>query len=472
MNCILSIDCGLTKSKCAVFSQRGEVLLENEIATPLKGTMINTAALCNAVTTLIYESFINAPFVAKDIRAICVSGHGNGLYAIGEHGILPFAYSSMYADSKRYIPENNASFPFNIQSAWSGQPLTILSYLHNEKPDDFIKIRKVLFCKDLIKYILTGRVCTDYTDASAAGLLNYKTGNYDTELLRLYGLEQYEDLLPELCQSTDVIGKVTAEVARKTGLKTGTPVIGGLFDVNSCMVGAGVIRPEKYCIISGTWGINSAVVGEPVEIKEITQCSNFCCPDKFMCIDSAPTSCVNLEWFLKNVVSGISLEQADFIVEAQPVSELIYLPYIYRPMDFNMGGGFVGLSHTHNYKDMLRAVFEGIVFDHALRIEKLRNNGIVYDSAVLTGGASNSSVFCRMFADCLGIKIYTTAQPQSGALGAAVMGSVAVGIYPDIETAVEKMVSVKQCYSPSGDTRLRDKYKKFKNYIETACCAN
>ena len=91
MNCILSIDCGLTKSKSAVFNQRGEVLLENEMDTPLKGTAINTAALCNAVTTLIYESIINGGFSPKDIKAICVSGHGNGLYIIGEHGILPYA---------------------------------------------------------------------------------------------------------------------------------------------------------------------------------------------------------------------------------------------------------------------------------------------------------------------------------------------------------------------------------------------
>lgn len=466
MNCILSIDCGLTKSKSAVFNQRGEVLLENEMDTPLKGTAINTAALCNAVTTLIYESIINGGFSPKDIKAICVSGHGNGLYIIGEHGILPYAYSSMYTGSKRYIPDTESSFPINIQSAWSGQPLAILSYLRNEEPLVFSKIRKILFCKDVIKYILTGRICTDYTDASAGGMLNYKTGTYDAELLKLYGLEDCEYLLPEICHSTDIIGGVTESMARKTGLRAGTPVIGGLFDVNSCMVGAGVIKPDKYCIISGTWGINSAVVEEPAQIRGITQCCNFCSPERFMCIDSAPTSCVNLEWFLRNIIEGISFEEADIIVEKQPVSELIYLPYIYKPMDLNVNGGsFIGLTHNHNYKDMLRAVFEGIVFDHVYRIEKLKENGIVYDSAVLTGGASRSSVFCRMFADSLGIKIYTIANSQTGALGVAVLGTVAVGIYPDIETATQKMVGIKQCYEPRVNSALTLKYKKFKEYL-------
>ena len=135
-------------------------------------------------------------------------------------------------------------------------------------------------------------------------------------------------------------------------------------------------------------------------------------------------------------------------------------------MDLNVNGGsFIGLTHNHNYKDMLRAVFEGIVFDHVYRIEKLKENGIVYDSAVLTGGASRSSVFCRMFSDCLGIKIYTTVNSQTGTLGVAVLGAVAVGIYPDIETATQKMVCIKQCYEPRVNSALTLKYKRFKKYL-------
>lgn len=467
MKCFLSIDCGLTKSKLAIFNHKGELLLENEMSTPLKGTLINTAAFANAVTTMIYEAFINGPVVAKDIMAVCVSGHGNGLYILGDYGILPYAYSSMFTESQDYIPDIESSFPINIQSSWSGQPLAILSYLYNREPVVFAKIRKVLFCKDLVKYILTGRVCTDYTDASAAGMLNYETGEYDKELLKLYGLEEYTDLLPDLCRSTDIIGTVSESIAQKTGLLKNTPVIGGLFDVNSCMVGAGVINPDRYCIISGTWGVNSAVVPQPLKIREITQCCNFCYPDRFMCIDSAPTSCVNLEWFLKNVLHDISFEEADYIVEKQPMNDkLFYFPYIYKPMDMNISGGFMGLSHDHDYKDMLRAVFEGIVFEHAYRIEKFKENGIVHDSAVLVGGASNSSVFCHMFADCLGIKIYTTVRSQSGALGLAVMGAVASGVYPDLETAAKNMVAIKECYLPNPNSSLKYKFKKFKKYLE------
>lgn len=443
------------------------MLFNNEVETPLNGTRINTAALYNAIVTLIYDAVENGPVSHGDIRAVCVSGHGNGLYIVGEHGILPYAYSSMYVESQKYVPNTKETFPYTIQTSWSGQPLSILSHLKCENPSIFSKIRKVLFCKDIIKYILTGRICTDYTDASAAGMLNYKTGRYDIGLLKLYGLDNYEDILPELCSSTEIIGGVSERISKHTGLLPDTPVIGGLFDVNSCMLGAGVISPDKYCIISGTWGINSVVVDKPVKSEKITQCCNFCYPDRFMCIDSAPTSCANLEWFLKKVMQGISCEEADNIVERQPIDgDLFYFPYIYKPMDMDLSGGFRGLTFEHDSRDMLRAVFEGIVFEHAYRIEKLKSIGFVYNSAVLTGGAANSPVFCQMFADCMNLNIYTTVQPQTGTLGSAMAGAVAVGVYPDIETAAANMVKIKSCYQPSKGQELRCKFEKFKMHLK------
>lgn len=459
----LSIDCGLTKIKSVLFDTEGNTVYKNELDTPHNDTKVNAVKIYNAVTELSADMVKSCGAEPQEIVAVSVSGHGNGLYFIGENGMLPYGYSSMYEESKAYTPETNETFPITLQTSWSGQPLPILSQIKHENPNFFGRIRKVLFCKDLIKYILCGRVCTEYTDASAAGLLNYKTGEYDTELMRIYDLDDSMHLLPELTDCTAVIGNISEKFAASTGLSTTTKVLGGLYDVNSCMLGAGVVKPDRYCIIAGTWGINSAVTGDSLALRNITQCTNFCYKDKFMCIDSAPTSCVNLEWFLKNVLKGITYKQADDIVEAQKIEmNLLYFPYIYKSMELSNTGGFSGLYANHDYRDMLRAVFEGIVFDHAYRIEKLRENGIAYDRAVLTGGAANSAVFCQMFSDVLGLKIYTTTQSQSGALGSAIVSSVAVGVYSNVEEAVANMVKMKNYYQPNNNSELKNKYKLFK----------
>ncbi len=467
MRYFLSVDCGLTDSKAVIFNEFGDVICKHTLATPRKGEHIHTDLLQEMAITLIRETLQKSAVNPEKILTVSASGHGNGLYLIGADGACSYGYTSMYTNSKPYTPDTALTFPITMQSSWCGQPLAILSYLKHEAPERFADIRKILFCKDLIKYLMTGEICTDYSDASAAGLLNCNTAEYDSELLRIYSLEGCEQLLPRLTRCTDIIGHITPEFAKLSGLSEKTQVLGGLFDVNACMIGSGVTNGDKYCIVAGTWGINSYVTEKTDPAAKVTQCCNFTYPERYMLIDSGPTSCTNLAWFTKNVLDNLSYADADKIVAEQPFDpQLLYLPYLFKPMDLNMSGAFLGLNSLHTKNDMLRAVFEGIVFDHTYRLLKIKAAGHICSSAVLTGGGANSEVFCQMFADCTGLKIYTTVCTQTGALGGAVLGTVASGIYPDIETAAKNMVKIKAEYTPRNTAHYTEKFKRFKNIIE------
>jgi L-xylulokinase len=462
----LSIDCGLTKIKVNIFAADGSLIAEEQADTPLENFLVNTIELKRNIVNLIKNILLKSKIEPEDIKTISTSGHGNGAYFLGEDGIFKYGFSSMFPDSASYTPPTDKVFDLINQTSWSGQPLPILSFLKKEKPETFKKIKKILFCKDVIKYFLTGRLITEYTDASAGGLLNYKTSQYDKALMKCYGLEDSMHLLPDISHSMDVIGTVSEKFAHESGLSMKTKVLGGMFDVNACMLGAGVVSSDKYCIIGGTWGINSAVLKNYISSKHITQCCNFLHPYSYMCIDSAPTSCTNLEWFLKNVLKENNYKTADRIVQTQDFDEkLLYLPYIYAASDVNASGSFIGLNPNHTYKDMLRAVYEGIVFEHMRRIEKMKNAGIVFDTAVLTGGAANGDVLCQMFADVTDLKIQTVCQSQTGSLGGAIIGTVADGIYSNVEEAVEKMVRYKKCYHPTQNSPYTSKYKLFKETI-------
>ena len=466
LKCFLSIDCGLTKVKVSLFNELGTILSEQQADTPLENLMVRTNELKNIVIDLIKQIIQESNVLPPNIKTISTSGHGNGIYLIGENGVLEYGYSSMFTDSIPFTPSTDDVFDMTNQTSWSGQPLPILSYLKNEKPELFKKITKVCFCKDIIKYFLTQNISTDYTDASAAGLLNYRTADYDINLLKCYSLEDDIGIFPEIKTSVDVVGNVSEEIAKETGLSVETKVLGGMFDVNACMLGSGVVASDKYCIIGGTWGINSAVVEKSISNKLITQCCNFILPTRYMCIDSAPTSCSNLEWFLKNILNNTNYKTSDNIVENQCVDDnLFYLPYIYGVSDIENNGAFVGLNSKHTYKDMLRSVYEGIVFEHNRRIEKLKNMGIEYDTAVLTGGAANSRFFCQLFADVTGLNIQTVKQSQTGSLGGAIIGMVAEGVYNSIESAMDNVVKYKHCYYPNKNELYDLKYEKFKSYL-------
>lgn len=438
---ILCIDCGLTKGKALLFDEKGVCHAETSFPTPLKDCFIDTHALRASLLAALRELDLNA------VTAVTVSGHGNGIYAIGKEDVLPVGYSSMVTQSADFVRH---TFPITAQSDWAGQPLPILAWLKATQKDVYGSIQRVLFCKDLLRWFLTGTAATEYTDASAAGLLNARTGTYDEKLLALYGLSDLMDKLPPLLSSDAVGGLVSAEVSRVTGLPEGVPVYAGLFDVNSCMLGTGVTDGSAYALIAGTWGINACACGGLVESTEITQCCRFYGTVPFVCIDSAPTSCANLEWFSQQVLGDMPYERVNELVAAAPMDDgLLYLPYLYAPMDLpGARGGFLGIKPHHGAGDLLRAVYEGIVFEHRYRLEKLRAAGCHGDSAVLSGGGAASELLCRMFADVCGIPFRVCEQTQAGALGGAILALSAQGIYANPQEAAEALVRFRAVYTP------------------------
>ena len=449
---IVCIDCGLTNGKVLLFAEDGRCLAQVAFPTPLDGVIIDTCALEHALTEAVRSLLQQNLEPPAEITCVCVSGHGNGLYALGDHGPWPVGYSSMVTESTPYVPASAITAPITYQSAWAGQPLAILAWLKAEYPAKYRSIRQILFCKDLLRWFMTGTAATELTDASAAGLINIRTAQYDRTLLSLYGLEDAWDKLPPLTRSDAVAGHVTPAFAAKTGLPANTPVLAGLFDVNSCMLGAGVIDQDHYSMTAGTWGINAAASSNPVNSDQITQCCLFYGALPYVLIDSAPTSCVNLEWFLQQLMPGVSYEAANQIVAAQRPDELLlYLPYLYPPMDRpDLAAEFVGLRSHHTKGAMLRAVYEEIVLEHRRRLSKLQQLGYERPQIVLSGGAAKSPVFAQMFADICGKEVLIPAQSQAGAMGGVLLSQMSAHRYNNLRQASEALIRYAAVYRPDS----------------------
>lgn len=149
----------------------------------------------------------------------------------------------------------DAIWPRILQKPYAGQPPALLRWLKLHEPDVYARIGAALPAKDYIKYRLTGALSTDPSDISATGLLDLGRRDYAIELLEAYGITEIAHALPPMIASTAPAGQVTAEAARDTGLAQGTPVVGGMFDVNAGALGAGVLAPGQACMIAGTWSV-------------------------------------------------------------------------------------------------------------------------------------------------------------------------------------------------------------------------
>lgn len=472
MNYYLGIDVGHTKIKAGLFGADGKLNYLSTKETPFESDVIDTEVLWHCVAECIKNIVEESEISPEFIKAVSVSGHGNGLYMLDKRG-KPFAeaYSATYDAGKDEVnlwlesDIDKELHKYILQDIWAGQPLSILAYIKKEKPHTYNDIGTILFCKDYINYRLTGNVATDYTDASAAGIMNNFSGKYDKKIFENLGLKEIYNVLPTLKKSTDVLGKITEEVADITGLSKSTVVSVGMFDAVAALIGSGAYESGVCGIISGTWGINSLIAEEVSSSQKFLQCTRFIDGERFLYIESAPTSSSNIEWMLNNVFPHISYREADDIAAKFSAADVyaIYKPYINGNLGEGVSAAFCDLSYRDNMETMIRAVYEGIAFGHRKQVDTLVDSGAEFEKIVLSGGGAKSDIRCKIMSDVLGKIIYVPQISDSGILGNAIIAMISKGEVKNLNEFFGKTKIEYKTYYPDRENQkiYNEKYKRF-----------
>jgi L-xylulokinase len=403
-----------------------------------------------------------------EIATIGNTGHGNGLYLLDKQcRPLRAGIQSMDSRAASIIERWNErnlhakTLPITLQSFWAAQPNALLVWLKENEPETYARIGAVLMCKDVIKFRLTGEINSDFTDMSGANLLDVRGRRYSRELMDLYELPEVFDALPPLKQSFEISGRVTRAAEEETGLRAGTPVVGGIFDVDASAIGCGAIQPGEACIVAGTWSINEVVTREPIIDASLFMTSVFAVPDLYLTIEASATSATNLEWFVQQFCTEERVEaqrRGTSVYEicneevgrlAPGSTSIIFHPFLYGSnVQASARAGFYGLAGWHTRAHLLRALYEGVAFGHLSHIEKLRAAGAAITSARFAGGGARSTVWTQIFADTLQLPMVVADGGELGARGAALSAGIGVGIYRDYAEAVEQAVTITRVQEP------------------------
>ena len=492
MHYFIGLDNGGTTTKAALFDAKGreigKSLVSTRSITPRPGFVERDMeemweANCTVLRRVLEETGVDA----KDVAGVGICGHGKGLYLWGKDG-KPARNGIISTDNRAYAyPVQWAAdgteakvFEKSCQHILACQPVSLLAWLRDHEPDSYRNIRWVFACKDYVRFRLTGEAKAEITDYSGANLMNLHSRAYDRELLALFGLEDMWDALPPLCRADALCGAVTAEAAAACGLREGTPVIGGMFDINACALAAGVTDPDRICMIAGTWSINEYVRRAPVTDGSVLMNSLFCLPEYYLIEESSPTSAGNNEWFVRQLLPEVRAEAEakgssiyevlnDWVGGIEPKEFVpVFLPFLMASnVHPNARGTFVGLSLNHTRKHLARSVYEGIAFCHRWHLEKLLKTRQDAPKCIrLAGGAARSAVWAQMFADVMGLPVETVEANETGALGCAIAAAVATGEYDSLEAAVENMTAVSRRYEPDRSvTGIYD--RKYALYCKT-----
>jgi xylulokinase len=321
-------------------------------------------------------------------------------------------------------------------------------WVQRHEPEAWARARHILVPKDFVRLRLTGEHALDKADGSGTILFDLAARTWSAEVTEALGIGQ--GLLPPTFEGPAVTGRVTEAAAAVTGLRAGTPVVGGGGDQSANAVGVGAVLPGIAALSVGTSGVVFVPVLEPVvEANGLLQAFCHAVPGRWHVMGVVQSAAGSLRWFRDAIAPGVQfdalVEEADAV---PPGAEgLVFLPYISGERtphpDPLARGAFVGLTVRHGRGHMVRAVLEGVAF--ALR-DVFGLVSAVSPAPVTelraSGGGTRSALWRGILADVLGASVATMASSEGAAAGAAILAAVGAGWYPSVDAATDAVVRV------------------------------
>jgi len=489
MASLLGIDNGLTVTKAVIFDIDGTQLSVARRRVPQsmpKARFVerDMEGLWRATAEAIREAIALSGRPAADIQAVAATAHGDGLYLLDEDK-QPLGPGILSLDSRAgaIIDGWSQSKVFNEALVLTGQiphvsaPSALLAWIKQHEPARFKRIRHVLGCKDWLRFCLTSTIGTDRTEASTS-FSNVRTQTFSPDAMRLFGLEDVFEALPPMAHSADIAGYVTSAAATLTGLVAGTPVAFGLHDVTASALGIGGHVDQVISIVAGTYSINQ-VVSTDVRVDPRWFCRNAIDAGRWNTMAISPASAANYDWFLDTlcrrdqaaaIESGGSIHETlahEIDAALLRPSTILFHPYLFGSPHGNVASGsFLGLHGWHDRGDMLKAVLEGIAFNHRTHIDALRD-GFAFKEARLTGGASRNPTFAQMFSNILDMPVMVTSTDEAAAFGAALCAGAAVGLYASVHDDPRDLSTTGRRYQPDP-VRSAEFSRRFSLYCRIA----
>ena len=430
----LAVDAGTTRIKAGLFNEEGSLIGMTSrfarISMPNRGWCeMDMEELWQLVSGAIYELGVLFPKQWKTLEAVGIAAQGEGAWLLDNDG-KPVRNAILWNDSRndqisRHIWEeaNLCSSQNHAVPLCVGSPLAILNWLKEYEPHSYSRIEHVIYCKDWLNYRLTGKISTDWTDASttAIDVINKKRV---TQLFKILGIKEMTKKFPRILQSGEIMGRVSAKGSISTGIPEGTPVIAGCIDISATSAGLGAVAPGDSGTIIGTTLGNIVILGkDEVESMNVEEGSILCHvkDGSYLRQMSALSGAVVLDWCRKELGCGaaeISANESEAKAIPPGSEGVVFLPYLFgerAPFKApDASAVFYGIRFNHTRAHLIRAVYEGLaysMYDCLTYIPKGRAGRF------LAGGGSKSDLLCQIISDLTGEEVFRSNREELGLYG-------------------------------------------------------
>ncbi|WP_428771614.1 FGGY-family carbohydrate kinase [Treponema sp. HNW] len=435
-------------------------------------------AVCTATKKLLEQTKVKA----EQIAAISFSAIMNTCLPVDKDG-KALRNAIIWADQRgeSELPKLYAAADENAFYDITGHRINCtyaiakMLWLKEHESEVFKKTYKFLQAKDFIIHKMTGSFITDYSDASHVGILNMRTKQYESSLLKDLNLS--ESLMPEIKKSVDEAGRLSTEAARECGLISGIPVITGGGDGSCATAGAGVYEPGMAYNVLGTssWNgtLSKTIIHDPEKV-----CFSLMHLDgiHYMPLGTMQSAGHSLEWLMNNLFPDFEAnktarfteinKQIDELLKSGIRTNLIYLPYLMgeRSPWWNPDarGAFIGLHPEAGRAKMIQACMEGVAFNLKIILDSLEKNLGPLSMILIGGGARNRTwidIIASIWEKEIKLPKYLL---QATSIGAVLCAGIGSKLFDDF-SAVKKINPIEHIVQPHTELQkhYRTQYKLF-----------
>jgi xylulokinase len=416
-----------------------------------------------------------------NVAAVGVSALAPAMVPVGVHG-RPLRPGILYGiDTRAHVEiewlnrelgwDTPDASPARRLQAQSVSPKIV--WFREHEPERWQKTCKILGATGYIVHRLTGAYVVDPGNAEAlVPFYDPRTASWDPAMCDRFRVPL--SVLPEIHEATDVVGSVTPEAARQTGLAVGTPVICGAMDVLAEYLSSGVIQEDEGCVVFGSTMCMSVLSSVP-RFHALLYGGRSLVPGLYRLSGGMASSGALSRWFRDNFAplevrterqSGISAYQllSDDAATVPPGSAgIMVLPYFSGErtpiFDINARGLILGLTMSHTRHHLYRGLLEGVTYGVRHHFDLMAEVGVVPRRLVAVGGGSQSELWTQILSDVTGQTLECVDRSIGPALADAFLAGYGIGLFSDFAPLAERWVRIGRTVRP--DPRVTTVYDQY-----------
>lgn len=450
MEYVIGIDIGTTSVKTILLSAEGNIVdedtQEHNLLSLHPGWAEEDANVwwSDTIKTLKKLSSRN-PDKMNNVKGLGVSGMVPAIVILDAQG-EPLRKTIQQNDARAVeqieVVKNNLDqeILFDHVGGYTNQQHVIprLLWVKENEPDVWKKAAHVMGSYDWIVYKLTNQLSIEVNWAVESGMFDIRKQCWIPEYMKKFDID--EKLFARVHMSTDIVGTVTEEVAKKTGLKTGIPVVAGSADHVASTLAANITEPGDLLIKFGGAGDILYCIDKIDPLKKLFFDYHLI-PSQYLLNGCMAASGSLVKWLTKDIFGNYdsdALKEMDKTAEklVPPGSDgLVILPYFIGEktpiFDPTARGVMVGLTLSHTKAHLFRACLEAVIYGFRHHIDVLKEGGYVPKHIYATNGGSKSAFWCQIAADILNAEIKSYPHHPGSSLGVAFMAGKALGLFSD-----------------------------------------